>query len=69
MTGKLICDECQNREICKYCEEYEQVHTAVTSATIHRTLDDGRHSIRNVSDVPWIEVIVDCKYLRRKNGV
>lgn len=72
MTDKLICDECQNYEICKYREEYEQVHTAVTSAVIHRSLDDGRHSIRNVSDIPWVEIRVACKYYRSincRNGV
>lgn len=62
MTDKIICDECKYREICKYREEYEQVHIAVTGTVIHRTLDNGRHSIRNVSDIPYITLHVECKY-------
>ena len=69
MTDKILCNECQNAEICKYREEYGQVHADMTRAQMYKTLDDGRHSIRNVSDVPYVEVIVDCKYFRRKNGV
>lgn len=61
---ELLCEKCQNKDICKYREEYEQVHTAVTSTSIHRSLDDGRRSIRNVVDVPWVVIRVECKYYR-----
>lgn len=65
MIDKKLCDECAHAEICKYCEEYKQVSAAVENLTIGEALSNGAHSICKVSDIPYINVIVDCKHLRR----
>ena len=59
------CDKCANTEICKYREEYKRISAAVANLTICEEIAEGAHSIRKVSDIPYIDVILDCKYLRR----
>ena len=65
MTDKILCDECAHAEICKYREEYKKVYASVANLEIGEALHNGAHSIRKVSDIPYIDVIVDCKHLRR----
>lgn len=65
MIDKIICDECAHAEICKYREEYKRVSAAVENLTIKKALSNGAQDIRKVSDIPYIDVILDCKYLRR----
>lgn len=65
MNDKILCDECAHAEICKYREEYKKVYAAVANLKIGEALSNDAHSIRNVSDIPYIDVIVDCKHLRR----
>ena len=59
------CDKCANTEICKYREEYKRISAAVANLTICEEIAEGAHSIRKVSDIPYINVIVECKHFRR----
>ena len=65
MIDKFLCDECAHAEICKYREEYKQVSAAVENLTTNKTLSNGAHGFCKVSDIPYIDIIVDCKHLRR----
>lgn len=75
MNDKILCDKCVNTEICKYREKYKQIRAAVANLTICEETAEGAHSIRKapvipyvdrkVSDIPYIDVIVDCKHFRR----
>ncbi len=65
MNDKILCDECTHAVICKYREEYKKVYAAVANLKIGEALSNDAHSVRNVSDIPYIDVIVDCKHLRR----
>lgn len=64
MKTKLICDECQNAEICKYRDECKQISAAVANLKTHKELDNGGYGICNVPDVPYIDVVVNCRYFR-----
>ncbi len=65
MIDKILCDECTHAEICKYRAEYKKVYASVANLKISEALSNDAHSVRNVSDIPYIDVIVDCKHLRR----
>lgn len=65
MNDKILCDECAHAEICKYREEYKKVYAAVANLKTGEVLSNDAHGFRNVSDIPYIDVIVDCKHLKR----
>ena len=66
-NDKILCDDCQNTELCKYREKYKQVYNAVTDVSIHGTIDGERHSIQKVADIPWVSVEIRCKYYKSFN--
>lgn len=58
------CDNCANRDICKYKAAYDKLCETVTDALRHNwmitDLPDGAPGIVNMSEIPQFGVVVVC---------
>lgn len=58
------CDNCANRDICKYKAVYDKLCETITDALRHNwmitDLPDGAPGIVNMSEIPQIGIVVIC---------
>lgn len=60
---ETACTRCYHKEVCMYKQNFLDINKAVLEATVTKRNDDGRISMKRVTDFECLgEIRVYCRY-------